>query len=149
MEREYPSWPIVSVGVVVRIRKGSLGKGNRVLLVRRGQEPRKGEWSIPGGAIELGETIRETACREVQEECGIEIEAGELLDVIDAIYRDEKEQIRYHYVLIELDAEYLGGEIKVGSDIQEARWVTREELLKFDLPDKTLAVILKAFRKHV
>lgn len=69
------------------------------------------------------------------------------MDVIDAIYRDEEGKVRYHYVLIDLVAEYLGGELAVGSDIEEARWVTREELPKFHLPDKTLAVILKTLEK--
>jgi len=141
MEREYPIRPIVSVGVVVR-------KGNRVLLVRRGQEPRKGEWSIPGGAIELGETIRQAAQRELEEECGLKIQPGRVLDVIDAIYRDEKGKVRYHYVLIDLNAEYLGGKLAVGSDIEEARWVTKEALPRFYLPEKTLAVILKALEKN-
>ncbi|MFQ6000234.1 MAG: NUDIX hydrolase [Anaerolineae bacterium] len=139
MEREYPSWPIVSVGVVVR-------KGSRVLLVRRGQEPRKGEWSIPGGIVELGETIRETARREVQEECGMEVQVGEVLDVIDAIYQDQEGRVRYHYVLVDLVATHLSGELKPGSDIDEARWVTREELDQFHLSEKTKSVILKALR---
>jgi len=141
MEREYPSRPIVSVGVVVR-------KGKKVLLVRRGQEPRKGEWSIPGGIVELGETIREAAQREVQEECGIEVQAGEVLDVVDAIYRDKEGQVRYHYVLIDLAAEYLGGGLTVGSDIEEARWVSENELPHFHLPERTLAIILKALGKN-
>jgi len=95
----------------------------------------------------LGETIRETACREVQEECGIEIEAGELLDVIDAIYRDKEGKVRYHYVLVDLVSTHLSGEVTPGSDIDEACWATKEELPKFHLPERTLAVILKAFEK--
>ncbi len=141
MQREYPSRPIVSVGVVVR-------KGNRVLLVRRGQEPRKGEWSIPGGIVELGETIRETAQREVREECGIRIQVGEVLEVIDAIYRDQESKVRYHYVLIDLAATHLRGEVKPGSDIDEARWVMREELDRFHLYERLKSVILKALEKE-
>ncbi len=95
-----------------------------------------------------GETIRETACREVQEECGIEIEAGELLDVIDAIYRDQEGKVRYHYVLVDLVATHLTGEVKPGSDIDEARWATRAELDQFHLSEKTKSVILKALEKN-
>lgn len=84
----------------------------------------------------------------MQEECGTKIGAGEILDVIDAIYQDEERKVRYHYVLIDLVAEYLGGELAVGSDIEDARWVTKEELPKFNLPDRTLAVILKALEKN-
>ena len=84
----------------------------------------------------------------MQEECGIEIEAGEVLDVIDAIYRDEEGKVRYHYVLIDLVAEYLGGELAVGSYIEEARWAAAQELPQFALPDRTLAIILKALEKN-
>ena len=96
----------------------------------------------------MGETIRETACQEVQEECGIEIEAGELLDVIDAIYRDQEGKVRYHYMLVDLVSTHLSGEVTPGSDIDEARWVTEEELPKFHLPERTLAIILKALGKN-
>lgn len=138
--RRYPPQPIASVGVVVL-------KGDEVLLVRRGHEPRQGEWSIPGGVIELGETIKEAARREVKEECGLDIRVGRVLDVIDAIYGDEEGRIRYHYVLVDMAATYLNGELKAGSDVEEARWVKREELHRLSLPEKTRAVILKALEE--
>jgi 8-oxo-dGTP diphosphatase len=94
-----------------------------------------------------GETIRETARREVREECGIEVQVGEVLDVIDAIHRDQERKVRYHYVLIDLVATHLSGELKPGSDIDEARWVMREELDKFHLYERLKSVILKALEK--
>jgi 8-oxo-dGTP diphosphatase len=140
MLREYPSAPIPSVGVVVC-------KGDKVLLVLRGQEPSRGKWSIPGGVVELGETIREAARREVLEECGLEIDVGDVIDVLDSIVHDEKGSTRYHYTLIDLLATYVGGELRVGSDIDDARWVSEEELTKFDLTKSALPVIRKALKK--
>jgi 8-oxo-dGTP diphosphatase len=126
MRREYPSAPLPSVGAVIC-------RGDKVLLVQRGQEPSKGKWSIPGGVMELGETIRETARREVMEECGVEIEAGEVVEVRDAIVRDEAGRIRFHYVLVDVIARYVNGELRAGSDVEDARWVSKEDLTKLDL----------------
>lgn len=140
MPREYPSAPLPSVGIVVL-------KDDKILLVLRGREPSPGKWSIPGGVVELGETIREAAHREVSEECGLEIELGDVVDVIDAIVHDEKGEIRYHYVLIDLLATYVRGELMAGSDIEDARWVSEEELTTFDLTKATLPVIRIALRK--
>lgn len=141
MHRHYPSHPVPSVGVVVC-------KGDKLLVVLRGQEPSLGKWSIPGGVVELGETIREAACREVREECGLEIELGEVVEVLDAIVHDDHGGISYHYVLVDLLAGYVAGELSVGSDIDDARWVTEEELTHLDLTKFTLPVIRKALRKR-
>ena len=140
MRREYPSSPIASVGVVVL-------KENKVLLVLRGQEPSRGKWSIPGGVVELGETIREAARREVLEECGLDIRVGDVIDVIDAIVRDDKSAVRYHYVLTDLVADCVAGDLKVGSDIADARWVSEDELSEFDMTEPALAVITKALMR--
>jgi 8-oxo-dGTP diphosphatase len=140
MPREYPSAPLPSVGAVVL-------KGDKVLLVLRRHEPSQGRWSIPGGVVELGETIREAARREVMEECGLEIETGDVIDVVDAIVRDDKGAVRYHYVLTDLLATYVRGELVVGSDISDARWVSEKELTRFDLPERTLAVVRKGITK--
>jgi 8-oxo-dGTP diphosphatase len=139
MRREYPSGPIPSVGVVVC-------KGDRVLLVLRAQEPSQGKWSIPGGVVELGETIREAGRREVLEECGLDIEVGQVVDVVDSIVKDEGGAIRYHYVLVDLLATSVSGSLVVGSDIADARWVSEEDLLAFDLTESTLPLIQKALR---
>ena len=141
MRREYPSAPIPSVGVVVC-------RGDRVLLVLRGQEPSRGKWSIPGGVVEVGETVRDAARREVIEECGLEIEVRDVIDVIDSIVHDEKGKVRYHYTLIDLLATYVRGELMVGSDIDDARWVTEDELTEFDLTKTTLPVIRKALQRR-
>lgn len=140
MRRQYPSAPLPAVGVVVC-------KADKILLVLRGQAPSHGKWSIPGGVVELGETVREAARREVLEECGVEIEVGEVIDVVDSIVRDEKGTVQYHYALIDLLATYLAGDLTVGSDIADARWVSEDELAGFDLPKPTLLVILKALRQ--
>jgi len=108
-------------------------KEDEVLLVRRGQEPSGGKWSIPGGVLELGETIQQAARREVREECGLEIEVGPVVEVRDVIFRDHAGRIQFHYVLIDVLARYVGGELTIGSDARDARWVRRGELSHFDL----------------
>jgi 8-oxo-dGTP diphosphatase len=134
MHREYPSGPIPSVGAVVC-------DGDRVLLVLRGQEPSRGKWSIPGGVVELGETVQEAAQREVMEECGLEVEVGQVIAVKDAIVRDEADRIRFHYVLVDVAARCVGGELRPGSDISDARWVRKGDLTDYDLTDGLLPVL--------
>ncbi len=137
MNREYPSGPIPSVGVVVC-------HGDRVLLVLRAQEPSRGKWSVPGGVVELGETVSEAARREVQEECGLEIEVGEAMAVRDAIIRDQDGRIRYHYVLIDVVARCVGGELSAASDAADARWFSTAELDSLDLTTGLLLVLLRS-----
>lgn len=137
--REYPTFPIPGVGVVCF-------QGESVLLVQRGKEPRRGEWSIPGGAMELHETTREAAIREFGEECGGSIELRDLIEVLDLIQRDESGQVKYHYVLIDYWAEWLGGELMASDDAMDARWVLPEELDSYGLPSWTREVIEKAIR---
>jgi 8-oxo-dGTP diphosphatase len=139
MNREYPEAPIVAVGVVVK-------RGREVLLVRRLNEPSRGRWSLPGGAVELGETLREAARREVWEECGLQVEPGEVLAVVDNIVRDEAGHIRFHYVLIDLLAEYAGGELAAASDISDARWVREEELQELDVTEKARELVWEVLR---
>lgn len=134
MRREYPSGPIPSVGVVVL-------KDNSILLVLRGREPSRGKWSIPGGVMELGETVRDAARREVMEECALEIEVGEVIAVRDAIVHDDEGRIRFHYVLVDVVARWLGGELAAGSDIDDARWASEGDLATFDLTTGLLPVL--------
>jgi 8-oxo-dGTP diphosphatase len=108
-------------------------KEDQVLLVLRDQEPSRGKWSIPGGVLELGETIEQAARREVHEECALEIDVGPVVEVRDAIFRDHEGRIQFHYVLIDVLARYQGGELAIGSDARDARWVRRSELTCFDL----------------
>ena len=124
--RWYPETPIPAVGAVVF-------KEGKILTIKRGQEPGRGKWSIPGGRVELGETTFEAAVREVREECSIEVEIERVLDSVDNIIRDEDGRIKYHFVIIDLLARYVGGEIKAQSDAEECRWVTPQELIKLDL----------------
>jgi 8-oxo-dGTP diphosphatase len=137
--RKYPVAPIPSVGAVVL-------KGHRVLLVRRAHEPSKGKWSIPGGVVELGETLQEAAQREVKEECGVQIEVGDIVEVRDAIVHDQAGRVRFHYVLIDVEARYRSGELAVGSDAEDARWVSEEELAVYDLTEGLLPVLQRCLR---
>lgn len=119
--REYPDSPRVGVGAVV-LREG------RVLLVRRGVAPASGLWAIPGGALELGETLREAAEREILEETGITIRAGEPIFTCDVCQRDDDGRVRFHYVIVDLAADYVSGEVLGADDALEARWVAPGEI---------------------
>ena len=131
--REYPPRPLVGVGVVV-------WHGEHVLLIRRGKPPRVGHWSLPGGAQKLGETVAEAARREVMEETGLAIEAGEVLAVVDLIERDG-ERVRYHYTLIDFSAEAAGSDLCPGGDAADARWFTLGEVQGLGLWSETLRII--------
>lgn len=141
MRREFPEAPIVGVGAVV------LDTTN-VVLVCRGQEPLKGQWSLPGGALEIGETLQQGVAREVLEETGLVVEPVGIVEVLDRITHDpESGKVRYHYVLIDFVCRVTGGALLGGSDAEDARWVEREDLHEFGLSPVTLAVIEKAFRE--
>ena len=141
MRREYPEAPIVGVGAVVI-------DGTKVLLVRRGQEPLKGEWSLPGGALELGETLQQGVVREVLEETGLTVAPGGVIEILDRIIQDEASgRIRYHYVLIDFVCHVTGGALCPATDAEEVRWVERDQLQNgYRLAPVTVAVIEKAFR---
>ncbi len=143
MPREFPEAPIVGVGAVV-IDAG------KILLVRRGHEPLKGRWSLPGGALELGETLEQGVIREVLEESGLQVRPAAMIEVFDRITRDEASgRIRYHYVLVDFLCKVTGGTVCCASDAEEARWVERRQLTShgvYELEPFTVAVIEKAFR---
>ena len=139
MKREYPEAPIAGVGVVVV-------KGDQVLLVRRGKEPGQGRWGLPGGAVELGETVAQAAERELDEECGIEIGIRDVIEVIDRIIPDDDDQIRYHYILIDLLAEHRRGDPTASSDAAEVRWVLEKELDQLELSQATSRVIRRGLQ---
>lgn len=119
--REYPGSPQVAVGAIVV-------EAGRVLLVKRSQPPGKGVWAIPGGRVELGETLKEAAEREVREETGLRVRAREPVYTFEVIKRDGAGRVRFHYVIVDLKAEYLSGGLNPGDDVSEARWVVPEEL---------------------
>jgi ADP-ribose pyrophosphatase YjhB (NUDIX family) len=130
--------PIAAVGAVVL-------DGERVLLVRRGQEPLKGEWSLPGGAVELGETLEAAVCREVLEETGLAVEPVRVVEVLDRISRDAEGRVEYHYVLVDYACRVRGGVLGSGSDASDARWVSLEKLeMEAGLAGKVIEVIRKA-----
>jgi ADP-ribose pyrophosphatase YjhB (NUDIX family) len=141
MKRDYPDRPLVGVGAVI-VRDG------HAVIVQRSTEPLKGQWSIPGGALEIGETLRQCAAREALEETGLHVEAGEVLDVFDSIVRDSEGRTQYHYVLIDFFCRVVGGELTVGSDAVQARWITREELVNFNITETAQKVIRKALEKN-
>ncbi len=137
IKRDYPDRPLVGVGAVIV-------RDNRVVIVQRTTEPLKGQWSIPGGALEIGETLRDCAAREALEETGLKVHAGEVLDVFDSIYPDHEGKPRYHYVLIDFLCRVIGGELKPGSDAAQARWITCEELGQYPMAENAQRVIRKA-----
>ena len=140
MGRIYPLSPLVGVGVVV------FNNDQQIVLVKRGKEPNKGLWAIPGGSVELGEPVRETAIREVREECNIEIELTDLLGVVDLILKDNDGKIQYHYILIDYLAKYKGGELTPQSDVSEAAWFKQYQIEDLDIPEVTKKILEKAFK---
>lgn len=134
--REYPDRPRVGVGAIV-IREG------RVLLVQRGIEPSRGLWAIPGGSLELGETIQEGAEREILEETGIVIRAGDPIHTFDFFERDQAGRIRFHYVIVDVTAEYVSGDVRADDDAADARWLSPGELEVLPVSRNTLRVLQK------
>lgn len=140
MKREYPESPLVGVGAVI-IENG------RVLLVKRGHPPLAGEWSIPGGVLELGETLREAAIREAREETCLTVETAELLGVYDRVLRDETDRTLYHYVLVDFLCRRIAGEAKAAGDADEVGWFTREKAAELGLAEDTAEVVRFGFQK--
>ena len=137
--REYPKSPIAGVAAIIFSE-------NSVLLVRRGKDPSRGSWGLPGGAVELGETTKEAVIREVMEETGLEIEPIKFITVFDSISRDKNDRVRYHYVLCEYLCRLLGGHLQASSDVQEAMWIRLDELDSFDVKERTRRFIKKVRR---
>ena len=139
MKREYPDRPIVGVGAVIVDNR-------RVVVVRRGTEPLRGEWSIPGGVLELGETLRAGTEREAREETGLVVKAGEVVGVFDRVVPSEDGRTRFHYVLIDFRCEVVSGELCAGGDAAEARWITVEDLAELSIGEPTAGLIRKALQ---
>ncbi len=135
--REYPERPIVGVGAVIFDE-------DRVLLIQRGHAPMQGEWSLPGGALELGESLEDGVRREVLEETGFIVEPIAMIEVFDRIARDDAGRVQFHYVLVDYLCRITGGSAACASDATDLRWVARDELE--NIAPFTREVILKAWR---
>jgi 8-oxo-dGTP diphosphatase len=136
--REYPERPIIGVG-------GVIISGGRALLVRRGAPPLQGQWSIPGGMLEVGETLIEGVRRELAEETGIDVEVLDLLDVFERISRDAFGKPQYHFVVVDYLCKALRGDARAGSDVSDVAWAAASELEKYSITKTATRVILKAF----
>ncbi len=136
--REYPKRPIVGVGGVV-IEDG------RALLIRRGSEPLKGQWSIPGGTLETGETLLEGVVREMAEETGLQVRVLELIEVFERIMRDAEGRARYHFVIVDYLCENAGGTAEAASDVTHIAWAREEELESYKLTPTATRILKKAF----
>jgi len=141
VKRLYPDKPIVGVGAVI-ICDG------KILIEKRKNEPGKGKWSIPGGLVELGESVEKTVIREVKEETGLDVEKPLLIDVVDNIVKEGSDEIKYHFVIIDFFLKLKGGLLKAGSDAEELRWVRLDEAEKYDLT-KTFRQFLQRNRQKL
>ncbi|NLI81197.1 MAG: NUDIX hydrolase [Deltaproteobacteria bacterium] len=141
MDRRYPQRPLVGVGAII-FREDS------VLLVQRGREPSYGKWSIPGGAVELGESLHHAVSREVLEEVGLEVAVRDLVVALDRVIRDQRGEIEYHYVLLDFLCEWKGGEPAPASDVLNCAFVSLKDLSRYHLTDGTEKVIRRAFYQN-
>ncbi len=137
--RNYPDRPILGVGAVVLDR-------DRVLLVQRGHEPSKGEWTLPGGAVEVGEALEAAVAREVREETGLEISVGPIVEVVERIKHDDAGRVEYHYVVVDYACRAIGGSLACASDADGAEWVAIDDLERFRVAKLAVEVIQKAVR---
>ncbi len=126
VKRLYPDQPVVGIGAVI-IQNG------KIALIKRGNEPSKGKWTIPGGLVELGESIETAAIRETKEETCLDVEKPELIDVVDNVDLDEQSKVKYHYVIIDYLVHVKAGNIQAASDAAELRWVPFDEVEKYNL----------------
>ena len=134
--RRYPDRPIVAVGAIV-VDKG------RVLMARRGKEPSYGLWSVPGGAVHLGEDLKTAARREIREELGIEVELTDVIEILERVTRDAEDRVQYHYVIVDYLARLANGEPKPSSEALEVRWIAPEEFSQYEMTRGTAEIVLR------
>lgn len=138
--RQYPERPIVGVGAVIVDERG------HVVLIKRRYDPLAGRWSLPGGAVELGETLEASVAREMLEETGLDVDVGPVIEVFDRITVDDDRRVRYHYVLVDYLCWPVGGELRAGGDVDDAVLVDPADLARYDLTVKATAVIERALQ---
>jgi 8-oxo-dGTP diphosphatase len=141
MAREYPAHPVVGVGAVIV-------RGDRALIVRRGHAPRQGEWSLPGGVLDLGESLAAAARREVKEETGLDVELGPIIETFDRVHRDPDGRIRYHFVIVDFVCWSEAGEPTAGSDAEAVAWVTAGDIDRYGVNPHAKAVIVRGLNYH-
>jgi 8-oxo-dGTP diphosphatase len=141
MAREYPAHPVVGVGAVVV-------RGGKALVIKRAHEPRQGEWSLPGGLLELGESLQDAARREIKEETGLDIEVGPVIETFDRVHRDDDGRIRYHFVIVDFVCWSNAGEAVPGSDADGVAWVTADDIDDYKVNAHAKAVILRGLNYH-
>lgn len=139
LRREYPEQPIIGVG-------GIIFRGRKVLLVRRAKSPGKGQWSLPGGAIELGETLEEALKREVFEEISIHVEIKGFVRLLDRILYDDHDRIRFHYVIADYWGRFLSGRLRADSDISDAKFFTLDQIRNMDIDGDVKDTVAMAVR---
>lgn len=134
MAHEFPQAPVVGVGAVI-VRDG------RALIVRRAHEPRKGEWSLPGGRVELGESLTDAVHREMKEETGLDVEVGPMLETFDRVHRASDGRIRYHFVIVDYLCVATGGVPQAGDDAEAVAWVNADEIDAYGINSHAAALI--------
>jgi ADP-ribose pyrophosphatase YjhB (NUDIX family) len=139
MAREYPAHPVVGVGAVVV-------RGEKALIIKRAHEPRKGEWSLPGGLLELGESLQDAARREIKEETGLDVVVGPIIETFDRVHRDDAGRIRYHFVIVDFVCWSEEGEAIPGSDAEDAAWAAERELDDYGVNTHAAAVIRRGLQ---
>jgi 8-oxo-dGTP diphosphatase len=135
MQREYPDRPVVGVGAVI-VQDG------RALIVKRAHAPRKGEWSLPGGIVEIGESLVEATRREIKEETGLDVEVGDVVEVFDRVHRLDG-RVQYHFVIVDYVCRPVGGELRAADDAEDARWVSADEIAAYGVNEFAARVIRK------
>jgi mutator protein MutT len=140
-DRRYPKRPLIGVGALI-FRRG------RILMAQRGKQPLKGAWSLPGGALEIGESLDAAVRREVREETGLEVKPVKVFEIFERIIRDARGAVEYHYVLIDYICRAIGGDLRAGDDVCRVEWVRERDLAELEITQGTLAVIERAFRSR-
>ena len=138
-DRRYPKRPLIGVGALIF-------RGGRILMAQRGKQPMKGAWSLPGGALEVGESLDAAVRREVREETGLAVKPVKIFEVFERIMRDSRGTPEYHYVLIDYICRVTGGDLRAGDDVCRVEWVRERDLAALEITEGTLAVIERAFR---